>query len=75
MCMGQIGILQMLKNTDISDLNASEESIKESLSIFEETNFKTADKKSNRRVILDCLTALAYTNLEWNEWNDAQNYF
>lgn len=59
----------MLKNTDVSDLNGSEEAIKEALFIFEENHTK------NKRVILDCLTALAYINLEWNEWKDAQSYF
>jgi len=68
----------MMKNTDVSDLNASEESVKEALTLFEQgqVNFKaTQEKKTNRRVILDCLTCLAFTNLEWQEWGDAQSYF
>ena len=60
----------MLKNTDVSDLNASEECIKESLAFLEDNV-----SKSNRRVVLDSYTALAFINLEWHEWNDAQNYF
>lgn len=65
----------MLKNTDVSDLNQAEENIKEALTLFEEGNFNIEvnfkpvyDKKQGRRVILDCLTSLAFINLEWHEW-------
>ena len=39
MCKGQVGILHMLKNTDISDLNSAEENLKECYNLFEESKF------------------------------------
>jgi hypothetical protein len=65
----------MLKNTDVNDLNAAEECIKEAMLLLEENISSATEKNNNKRVILDCLTALAFINLEWHEWVEADSYF